>query len=172
MRKVFVLFSALVISLISVSVFSQQLKIAVVDPQSIIEKSKEGQRVKSELQSFFDKKQGEINAKESELKALDERIKDPKIADDKKDELRSQFQQKLYEAQAFAKASQDDMDSRSGKMKDEFGKKLDDIIQKYAKSKGYSLIIEKNLCLFASDALDVTSDIVAEMDKAYPGTTK
>jgi len=51
-------------------------------------------------------------------------------------------------------------------------KNLIEIIQRYAKSKGYSLIIEKNLCLFASDALDVTTDIIAEMDKAYPGTPK
>jgi len=169
MRKTIAVLLTVVVSMLTVSVFSQQLKIAVVDPQVIIEKSKEGQRIKSTLQSFFDSKQGEINAKEAELKTLDEKIKDPKIADDKKDDLRSQFQQKLYEAQAFAKAAQDEMDARSSKMKEEFGSKLDGVIKKYAASKGYSLVIEKNLCLFTSESLDVTMDIVAEMDKAYPG---
>ena len=169
MRKFLVIFSAMLFSMISVSLFAQQLKIAVVDPQQIIEKSKEGQRIKITLQGFFDGKQTEINAKETELKTLDEKIKDPKIADDKKDDMRAQFQQKLYEAQAYAKASQDEMDQRSAKMKQEFGDKLDGVVQKYAASKGFSFIIEKNLCLFASPALDVTADIIVEMDKAYPG---
>lgn len=170
MRRILFL-TVLVIFLLSINLFSQQLKIAVVDPQQIIEKSKEGQRIKNYLQDFFDKKQSEINAKEAELKALEEKIKDPKISEEKKDELRSQFQQKLYEAQGFVKSAQEDMEARSAKMKDEFGNKLADIIEKYAKAKGYTLVIEKALCLYSADALDITQDIIAEMDKAYPGTT-
>ncbi len=169
MRKTIAVLLTVVVSMLTVSVFSQQIKIAVIDPQVIIEKSKEGQRIKGLLQSFFDLKQSELKAKESDLKMLDEKIKDPKIAEDKKDDLRSEFQQKYYEAQALAKSAQDDMDARSAKMKDEFGAKLDAVIKKYAAAKGYSLIIEKNLCLFAADALDVTQDIIIEMDKAYPG---
>jgi outer membrane protein len=168
MRKFLVVFSVLIISMVSLSIFAQA-KIAVVNPQQIIEKSKEGQRIKSFLQTFFDSKQTDISAKEAELKALDEKIKDPKIADDKKEDMRAQFQQKLYEAQAFAKSSQDEMDQKSAKMKEDFGTKLDEVVKKYAASKGLSLVVEKNLCLYASDALDVTTDIIGEMDKAYPG---
>lgn len=172
MRKLLTVLTTFMISMVSVSLFSQQIKIAVVDPNVILEKTKEGQRIKAELQSFFEQKKGELNAREADLKVLDEKLKDPKLSEEKKDDLRAQFQQKLYEAQALYKASQEEMDQRSGKMRDEFGKKLDEIIQKYAKAKGYSLIIEKSLCLFASDSLDVTMDIVAEMDKAYPGASK
>ena len=169
MRKSLVFLSTIVITMLSLSVLAQQVKIAVVNPQQVIEKSKEGQRIKSTLQGFFDSKQTDINAKESELKALDEKLKDPKIADDKKEDMRAQFQQKLYEAQAFAKSSQDEMDNRSAKMKEDFGQKLDDVVKKYAASKNISLVIEKNLCLYAADSLDVTLDIISEMDKAYPG---
>ena len=169
MRKTIVVLLTLVLSMLTVTILSQQLKIAVVDPQVIIEKSKEGQRIRNTLQSFFDSKQSEINAKQAELKTLDEKIKDPKIAEDKKDDLKAEFQQKLYETQAFAKAAQDEMDARSSKMREEFGLKLETIVKKHAASKGFSLVLEKNLCLFVSDALDVTLDIVAEMDKAYPG---
>jgi outer membrane protein len=169
MRKFFIVLTALIVSMISFSIFAQQVKIAVVNPQQIIEKSKEGQRIKVFLQTFFDSKQTDINAKETELKALDEKIKDPKIAEDKKEDLRSQFQQKLYEAQAFAKSSQDDMDQKSTKMKEEFGLKLDEVVKKYATSKGISLVLEKNITLYSADTMDVTTDIIAEMDKAYPG---
>ncbi|HNQ78096.1 MAG TPA: OmpH family outer membrane protein [Acidobacteriota bacterium] len=169
MRKFLVVLAALVISMLSLSVFAQQVKIAVVNPQQIIEKSKEGQRIKSFLQTFFDSKQTDINAKETELKALDEKIKDPKIAEDKKEDMRAQFQQKLYEAQAFAKAAQDEMDQKSGKMKEEFGVKLDEVVKKYATSKGISIVLEKGITLYSADAMDVTTEIIAEMDKAYPG---
>lgn len=169
MRKTTVVLLTLVLSMLTVSILSQQLKIAVVDPQVVIEKSKEGQRIKNLLQSFYDSKQSEINAKEAELKTLDEKIKDSKIAEDKKDELKSEFQQKIYQTQAFVKAAQEEMDTKSAKTREEFGLKLEAIIKKYAASKGFSLVLEKNLCLFVSDALDVSLDIVAEMDKAYPG---
>ena len=169
MRKFLVVLSVLVISMLSLSIFAQQVKIAVVNPQLIIEKSKEGQRIKSYLQTFFDSKQTDINAKETELKALDEKIKDPKIAEDKKEDMRAQFQRKLYEAQAFAKAAQDEMDQKSGKMKEEFGVKLDEVVKKYATSKGISIVLEKGITLYSADAMDVTGEIIAEMDKAYPG---
>lgn len=169
MRKFLVVLAAMVISMLSLSVFAQQVKIAVVNPQQIIEKSKEGQRIKSFLQTFFDSKQTDINAKETELKALDEKIKDPKIAEDKKEDMRAQFQQKLYEAQAFAKAAQDEMDQKSSKMKEEFGVKLDEVVKKYATSKGISIVLEKGITLYSAEAMDVTTDIIAEMDKAYPG---
>jgi outer membrane protein len=155
--------------LVTAGVFAQA-KIAVVDTARVANECKEGKKIQATLKAFHDQKQAEISAKETELKALEEKSKDPKISDDKKEDIRSQFNQKMYEYQAFAKAAQDEMDTRTQKMQQDFQQKLAGVITKYAQTKGLSLVVEKGICLYNADALDVTDDIIAAMNQAYPGT--
>jgi outer membrane protein len=147
-----------------------QAKIAVVDTMKVANESKEGKKIQATLKAFHDQKQGEITTREADLKALEEKSKDPKISEDKKDEIKNQFNQKMYEYQAFAKAAQDEMESRSQKLQADFQQKLSGVIDKYSQSKGYSLVVEKGICLYNADALDITDDIIAAMNQAYPGT--
>ena len=171
MRK-FHVFTVIVLCLAATTIICAQgaaTKIAIVDTMKVANECKEGKRIQSVLKSFHDQKQNEINTKEAELKALEEKIKDPKFAEDKKDDYRSQFNTKMYEYQAFSKAAQDDMEGRTEKMQGEFQVKLAAVIAKYSQSKGISIVIEKGICLFNADALDITSDIIAEINKVHPG---
>lgn len=169
MRKILNAGLAVALCLTATTLFAQATKIGIVDTMKIANESKEGKRIQATLKTYRDQKQNEINAKEAELKALEEKIKDPKFADDKKDEYRSQYNEKMYQYQAFAKAAQDEMEGRTEKMQGEFQGKLQQIISKYAQAKGFSLIVEKGICLFNADSLDATADVIAEMNKAYPG---
>ncbi len=76
----------------------------------------------------------------------------------------------MYEYQAFAKAAQDEMEGRSQKLQQDFQGKLAGVIAKYAQAKGISMVVEKSVTLFSADSLDITADVIAEMNKAYPGT--
>ena len=168
MRKLLTAGFAFALTLVAANAFAQ-IKLAVVEPERIMDESKEGKRIQAQLKSYHDQKQGEITAKEAELKALDEKAKDPKLADDKKEELGNQFKQKYYEYQAFAKASQEDMEGRQNKALQDLQAKVSAVVSKYAASKGLSMVLVKRMCLYNADALDITSEIIAEMDKAYPG---
>ena len=170
MQKWATLAVAATLTLVSAAAFAQaSQKVAVLDTMKVANESKEGKKIQAVLKDYHDKKQGEINAKEADLKALEDKSKDPKISDASKDDLRNQFTQKMYEYQAFAKAAQDEMENRSQKMQQEFQGKLAGVISKYAQSKGISLVVEKGICLFNADSLDITADVIAEMNKAYPG---
>lgn len=170
MRKLYIPVLVAALCLAATSLFAQQAtKIGIVDTMKIANESKEGKRIQASLKTFRDQKQNEITSKEAELKALEEKIKDPKFAEDKKDEYRSQYNEKMYQYQAFAKASQDEMESRTERQQQDFQGKLTQLISKYAQAKGFHLIIEKGICLFNAEALDVTGDVIAEMNKAYPG---
>lgn len=158
------------LTLLSAAVFAQaQVKVAVIDVGKVANESKEGKKIQSTLKEYHDKKQGEITTKEADLKALEDKSKDPKLSDDKRDEIRNQFTQKMYEYQAFAKASQDEMEGRSQKMQNDFQQKLQGVIAKYAQAKGISIVVEKGITLFNADSLEITADVIAEMNKAYPG---
>lgn len=170
MQKWATLAVAATLTLVSAAAFAQaQQKVAVVEMMKVANECKEGKKIQATLKDYHDKKQGEINAKEADLKALEDKSKDPKISDASKDDLRNQFTQKMYEYQAFAKAAQDEMESRSQKLQQEFQGKLAGVISKYAQSKGISMVVEKSVTLFSADSLDITADIIAEMNKAYPG---
>jgi outer membrane protein len=146
-----------------------QAKIAVVDTVKVATQCKEGKKIQATLKSFHDQKQTDITAKEAELKALEEKTKDPKISDDKKDEARNLFNQKMYEYQAYAKAAQDEMDSRTQKAQSDLQQKMAGVIEKYAQAKGFALVVEKSICLYNAEALDVTDDVIAAMNQAFPG---
>jgi outer membrane protein len=170
MQKWATLAVAATLTLVSAAAFAQaQQKVAVVEMMKVANECKEGKKIQATLKDYHDKKQGEINAKEADLKALEDKSKDPKISDASKDDLRNQFTQKMYEYQAFAKAAQDEMESRSQKLQQEFQTKLAGVIAKYAQSKGISMVVEKSVTLFSADSLDITADVIAEMNKAYPG---
>ena len=170
MRKLTAALAA-TLTLASLGVFAQaQLKIAVVDTMRVANECKEGKSIQAALKAFHDQKQAQITAKETELKALEEQVKDPKISADKKDDLRAKFNSKMYEYQAYAKAAQDEMEARSQKMQAEFQQKLAGVITQYAQSKGLSLVLEKGICLYNAETLDATSDVIAAMNQAYPGT--
>ncbi len=168
MRKSLTAGFALALSLVAASAFAQ-LKIAVVEPDRIMDESKEGKRIQAQLKSYHDQKQNEITAKEAEIKVLEEKLKDPKYAEDKKEEWRAAFNQKVYEYQAFAKAAQEEMENKQNKALSELQNKVNAVVTKYAAAKGFSLVFVKRLVVYNAEALDITTEIVAEMDKAYPG---
>ncbi len=169
MRKLSMIGLIVGIALLTGVYAQAQVKIAVVDTMRIANDSEEGKRAHTALKAYHEQKQAEITAKESELKALEEKIKDPKFAEEKKEEYRTLYNQKLYEYQAFARASQDDMDARTQKQQGEFQAKLAEVIDRYAAANGYHLVLEMGLLLFNAESLDLTNTIMQEMNRAYPG---
>jgi outer membrane protein len=169
MRKLATLIAAAVFTLTGLTLFAQA-KIVVVDTMKVASDCKEGKKIQAILKAFHDQKQSDITAKETALKALEEQGKDPKISAEKQEEIRTQFNNKLYEYQAFAKASQDEMEAKTQKLQGEFQEKLGKVIQSYAEAKSISLIVEKGICLYNADTMEATADIVAAMNQAYPGT--
>jgi Skp family chaperone for outer membrane proteins len=159
---------AATLTLVGVSLFAQ-VKIAVVDTMKVANECKEGKRIQASLKAFHDSKQGEITTKENVLKTLEEQVKDPKVSDQRKEELQTQFNQKLYEYQAFAKAAQDEMEAKGQKMQGEFQDKVQKVIANYAQAKGFQMVVEKGICLYNADTLEVTADVIAAMNQAYPG---
>jgi outer membrane protein len=169
MRKWATCLVAAALTLAGLSIFAQA-KIAVVDTMRVANDSKEGKKIQTTLKAYHDQKQAEISTKEAALKALEDQGKDPKISDEKKDEIRTQFNQKLYEYQAYAKAAQDEMEQKTQKMQGDFQEKLAKVIASYAEAKGFSIVVEKGICLYTADTLEVTGDVITKMNEAYPGT--
>lgn len=143
-----------------------QAKIAVIDYGRLQQETKEGARISQTLKAFKESKQNDINAKKAELQALQDKLSDPKFSDDKKAEWANLYRQKGYEAEAFVKAADEEMQDKADQAAAEFLGKVADVVKKYASDKGYSIIVDKRVCIFSSDTLDITSEIIKAMDAA------
>ena len=168
MRKLLTSILVSVIALMAIGTFAQT-KIAVVDFQLVYQKSLLGQKKDAELKAAYEKKKADLDARKKVLDSIRTQAQDPKISQEKKDSLQSDYTQKMYEMQAMTKAAQDAMQDMSRKSQSDFEQKLMSIISQYAHAKGFSLVLEKSGCLYRAEALDITQEIIAAMDQAYPG---
>lgn len=155
-------------ALTAISAFAQA-KIAVVDEALVYQKCLLGQKKEAELKSIYNKKKADLEARKKALDALKQQASDPKISQDKKDQLQSEFNQKVYEVQAMTKAAQQSMQDKARESQSDFQKKLAVVISQYAHAKGFSLVLEKMSTLYNADALEITQEIIAAMNQAYPG---
>jgi outer membrane protein len=67
---------------------------------------------------------------------------------------------------------QEDVNSAQGEVIDRIGRKMVDVLDKYARENGYIMVLDSSAqntpILYASTQVDVTQDIVRLYDSAYP----
>ena len=73
---------------------------------------------------------------------------------------------------------QEDVNAAQGDVIDRIGRKMVDVLDRYARENGYSIVLDTSAqntpILYASNQIDVTQDIIRLFDQAYPlkaGTT-
>src|SRR5450759_4049591 len=73
------------------------------------------------------------------------------------------------------KPQKDDLDAEQGKIMQELGNKVMAVLEKFATANGYALVLDvsnpQTPVLWASQTIDITSDIVKLYDQANPGTS-
>jgi outer membrane protein len=148
-----------------------QQKIGVVQVQSAIVGTKEGQKAASELEVKMTPKRKELETKQGELRKLQESLQ--KGGSVMNEQARAQlareidvknkdYQRSLEDAQAEFQAEQD-------RILNDLGAKLMAVINKYAKDNGYSLVIDvsnpQTPVMYASDTIDITKEVIDLYDK-------
>ena len=175
MNKTVLAISSLALTMMSgVPAWAQQ-KIGVVQVQSAIIGTKEGQKAASELETKMAPKRKELEGKQGELRTLQESLqKGGSVMNEqaraelarKIDSKNKDYQRSLEDAQAEFQGEQD-------KLLNDLGAKLMAVINKYAKDNGYSLVIDvsnpQTPVMYASETIDITKDVIDLYDKNAGG---
>jgi outer membrane protein len=153
--------------------FAQQ-KIGVVQMQSAIVGTKEGQKAASELEVKMAPKRKELEGKQGELRKLQESLqKGGSVMNEQAratlareiDTKNKDYQRSLEDAQAEFQAEQD-------RILNDLGAKLMAVINKYAKDNGYSLVVDvsnpQTPVMYASETIDITKEVIDLYDKNVP----
>lgn len=152
---------------------SDAIKIAVMDQQAVIERSKVGKAALEEVKTYQATRQKIITADEQELKELEQAIQDPngKLSEAAKQEKQEQFRSKV---EAYQRRLQDfnrEIQQKQREMAAEYSKRIADAAQAVAQKEGFVAVLDKGnesmfrIVLYHQPALDVTDLVVKEFDR-------
>jgi outer membrane protein len=120
--------------------------IVFIDVQTIVNNSKAGKDAQRLLEEAGKKAQEEVEAKQKTLK---------------------QDQKSQEEFQAFAIQKQQEVLKRRDELLSQFMNMVQQNLEKFAKEKNYSLIIDKQAVLYGKPGLDKTQEFLTYFDSQY-----
>src|SRR6476646_2120909 len=134
---------ALWLAMVSPGLSAETFKVAVMDQQLVVQKSKAGKRAIEELKAYSTTRQKIIEADEQELKELQQALQDEKLTDSAKAEKQAQLQAK---AEAYQRRLADfnrEIQQKQREMVAEYSRKVQAAAQVVAQREGYIAVIDR-----------------------------
>ena len=136
-------------------------KIAVVNMQQVLQQSPKVAELSTKLQNQFKSRQQKLDAAQKSLQdELDKFKKDSATMADKD---RDAMQKKITDDRASlvkdVVAFQQDLNKEQGKVMQGILGQLNDIISKVAKQNNYTLVLDAQAVVYATDAADITKQV-------------
>jgi outer membrane protein len=153
---------------------SASSKLGVIDVRAAIVSTADGKQASAELQSQFASRQVELENLNKQVNELRQRLQasQGKLSPDEEARLTQQGQRLAAQLERKQTEYQEDVNAAQGEVIDRIGRKLVDVLDRYARENGYVAIFDSSAqnspILYKSTQIDVTQDIVRLYDQAYP----
>ena len=176
LKKIFV-FPAVVLGMaLSAHAQAAPTKVAVIQVQTAILSTKDGQKAAGNLQAKFAPKKAELDKKQADLQAMQDQLKKGQatMSEDARTKLMRDIDTSNTRLQRETQDAQTDLDEEQQKIMQELGGKMMAVVEKYAQQNGLAIVIDvsnpQTPVLWAAQAVDITSEIVKLYDQANPAT--
>ena len=149
-------------------------KVGVINVRQAIVTTSEGKQASAELQSQFAARQTELENLNKQITDLRQRLSAGQATLSQDEQARLTRQGELLARQLQRKQDeyQEDVNASQGDVIDKIGRKMIDVLDRYARENGYVAILDSSAqntpILYASNQIDVTQDIIRLYDQAYP----
>lgn len=149
-------------------------KVGVLNVQAAIASTAEGKQASAELQSKFAPRQTELEAMNKQINDLRQRLQAGQNTLSPEEQARLQRQGEALAKQAQRKQEDynEDVQAELGDVREKIGRKMLDVLDRYARENGYSAIFDTSsqaqVIIYASNQSDVTQEIIRLYDQAYP----
>jgi len=119
-------------------------RIGIINIQQAIVATNEGQRDMEQLQKKFEPRQAELQKLNTEVEDLKKQLQTQgdKLNDDARVNLQKSLESKQKSLQRNLEDAQNDAQQQQGEVFNRIGQKMMGVLEKYAKSNGYSLIVD------------------------------
>ncbi len=150
-----------------------EFKMGVVDPQSVLERSKAGKRALDGLKEYVSSRQRLLGKDEEELRNTEKQLKEqaPKWTDTEKKDKEGQFRTKVQDFQKRAQEFNQELQKKQKELVDEYMKKISAATQTVAEKGGVALVVDKGseqtvkIVIYNKDTIDLTDQVIKEFDR-------
>ncbi len=149
-------------------------KVAVINIQTAITGTNEGKQAAADLQTKYNPRQAELDGTRKQIEDLQTRLRNgaTTLSDEEKARLAQEGDRLTRAYQRKQQEFQEDGNEDQREIVDRIGRKMLDVIDKYAKQGGYSVVFDISAqntpVVYAANQIDITQDIVKLYDQAYP----
>lgn len=173
LRRLFLLMVLASVLLLNPHVQAADFKMGVVDPQSVLEKSKAGKRALDGLKEYVSIRQKLLAKDEEDLRNQERQLKEQasKWSDAEKKEKETQFRAKVQDFQKRAQDFNQELQKKQKELVDEYMKKISVATQTVAEKGGVALVVDKGseqtvkIVIYNKDTIDLTDQVVKEFDR-------
>src|SRR5437763_7248550 len=153
-------------------------KVGVINIQSAIVSTKDGQKAAQELDAKAAPKRKTLESKQNEINSLKDQLQKGAnaLSETAKAEIVRNIDTKTKSFNRDMEDAQAEVEQDQQKVLQDLGGRMMAVIDKYAKDNGFVLILDvsspQTPVLFASTAIDITKDIIDLYDKAAASGTQ
>ncbi|MDQ6666049.1 MAG: OmpH family outer membrane protein [Acidobacteriota bacterium] len=149
---------------------SAQTKLAVVNLQRAVLESEEIKKASAALEAKYKPRQAEMQKIEAELQGIQDNLQKNagKLTQQGQADLTAQGQSRQRELQRLTEDLQADVDRERNDILSKSSKQMQGVVAKLALDKGYDVVVDVTNTIYFKPALDVTSEALAEYNKAFP----
>jgi outer membrane protein len=151
--------------------------VAVINLRGAIGSTAEGKQASAELQSQFAPRSAEIENLTKQINDVQQKLQagEGKLSQDEEARLTAEGQRLTQRLDRRRTDFQEDASAAQQDVLERIGRKMVDVLDRYAREKGYSVVFDtsgqNSPILYASNEVNVTQDIVRLYDQAYPVKT-
>ena len=144
------------------------IRIGVVNQDKVLNESDEGKRLKADLEKLRNAKAATIDAKEKEIKALQDQLLNAQLSlsEDRRDDIQRQLKRKRVEYERLNDDATAEFQDAANRAQARLIGLFRDVIMKYGPEKGYTVILEKNTMYYAAGAVDITDELLTRFNAA------
>lgn len=149
-------------------------KVGVIQIQTALVSTKDGQKAVQELESRMAPKQREMERKRTEIQELQDKLNKGgnAMAQAAKDDLARTIDQKTKSYNRDMEDARAELDQEQRKLLEDLSGKMQVVIDKFALANGYAVLLDvsnqNGNVLYVASGVDVTKDIIDLYDKTNP----
>jgi outer membrane protein len=177
LKKNFAIFPALALGFAALAnaQAAAPTKVAIISVQQAILQTKDGQTASAALQAKFTPKRQQLEKKQSDIVSLQDQMKkgSATMSEDAKSKLARDIDSNQKSLQRDSEDFDADVQQEEGKIMQDLGQKMMDVIIKYATQNGFSVVLDvsnqQTPVLWADPSADITTEIIKLYDQAHSG---
>ena len=149
-------------------------KVAVINVQSALVSTKDGQKAAGEIQGRFLPKKTELDKRQTEISQLQDQLNRGRntLSDEARQNLVREIDQKTKSLNRDTEDAQAELNQEEQKIMGELLGRLMQVVNKYAKDNGYVLVLDvssqQTPVMYASNTIEITKEIIELYDKNAP----